>query len=1020
MTEEMLELETLKWFQELGYATLHGNTIAHDGPSPERASYADVLLVERLRQALVSLNPHLPPEAIDDAIREIKKAESASLEFNNRRFHALFINGIPVSFKTSDGRSKGDRVRVLDFDNPDGNDWLVVQQLTIQENSRSQNRRPDVVVFVNGIPICVIELKNPTDEGATIWSAFQQLQTYKSVIPSLFVFNELLVVSDGNEARLGSLTADQDRFSPWRTIEGERDAERNRIQLEVLIKGVFDRRWLLDYIRHFIVFEDDGKKTIKKLAAYHQFHAVRKAVKAAVKASGATGDKRGGVVWHTQGSGKSLSMAFLTGSLIDAPEMSNPTIVVLTDRNDLDDQLFGTFSRCQALFRQEPVQAEDRDDLQAKLRVASGGVVFTTIQKFLPAEKGGKLEALSSRRNIIVIADEAHRSQYDFIDGFARHMRDALPEASFIGFTGTPIEKSDANTTAVFGDYIDIYDIQRAIEDKATVPIYYEGRLAKIVLDNSKMPHIDEDFEELTEGEEEAKKEKLKTKWAALEALVGAEKRLGLIAQDIVNHFEQRQQVLAGKAMIVVMSRRICMDLYDAIVKLRPDWHSDDDDKGSLKVVMTGNASEGVRVAGHARNKQRREELAKRFKDPKDPLQLVIVRDMWLTGFDSPSVHTMYVDKPMRGHGLLQAIARVNRVFKDKPGGLIVDYIGIADQLKAALATYTESGGKGRATLEQSEAVEVLLEKFEIVEAMLHGFDVDRYFVADFAQKLVVLNDAADFVVGPEVGKDRFLKAVSDLSKAFALAVPAEEALSIRDRVGFYQAVRARVVKATTSERSPQDLDAAVRQIVSQAVAGDGIVDIFSEAGLKSPDISILSDEFLAEVRGMPQKNLALEMLKKLINDEVKARSKRNVVQARSFKEMLEASIKKYQNRAIETAEVIQELIDLAKELRQADKRGESLGLNDDEVAFYDALSANESARLELGDDSLRKIAREVAQNIKQNVSIDWTIKESVRAKLRASVKRVLRKYRYPPDGTESATDLVLEQAEALSHTLTE
>lgn len=1021
MTEEMLENLVMDWFREMGYSTLHGTEIAHDGSSPERGSYADVLLTQRLRDSLSRINPDIPAEAIEDAMREVRRSESASLIQSNKRFHSFVFDGVPVNFKTADGKSKGGKVWLFDFQNPENNDWLVVNQFTIQESSRSNNRRPDVIVFINGIPISVLELKNPVDEEATIWSAFHQLQTYKKDISSLFVFNELLVISDGLDARLGSLTADQDRFTPWRTIEGERDAGRNQIPLEVLIRGVFDRRWLLDYVRNYIVFEDNGSEVIKKLAAYHQFHAVRKAVKAAVKASGERGDRRAGVVWHTQGSGKSLSMAFLTGALVATPEMANPTIVILTDRNDLDDQLFGTFSRCQSLFRQAPTQAENRDDLKSKLTTASGGVVFTTIQKFLPAERGGKFEPLSHRRNIIVIADEAHRSQYDFIDGFARHMRDALPGASFIGFTGTPIEKTDANTIAVFGDYIDIYDIQRAIEDNATLPIFYEGRLAKIILDSAKTPKLDAEFEEITEGQEEDSKEKLKTRWAALEALVGAKERLEQVAKDIVEHFERRLEVLDGKAMVVVMSRRIAMDLYDAIVRLRPSWHSDDDGSGEIKVIMTGNASEGVRVAGHARNKPRREALANRFKSAKDPLKLVIVRDMWLTGFDSPSVHTMYTDKPMRGHGLLQAIARVNRVFKDKPGGLIVDYIGLADQLKAALATYTESGGKGKATLDQSEAIEVMLEKFEIVEALFHDFDgVAKYADAPATEKLKIILEASDYIFSIESGKERCLKAVGDLSKAFALAVPSPQSIEIRDRVAFYQGVRASIIKYTISERSEQDIDAAVRQIVSEAVAGDGIVDIFSAAGLKTPDISILSDEFLAEVRGLPQKNLALEMLRKLINNEVKQRSKKNVVQARSFKEMLEASIRKYQNRAIETAEVIQELIELAKQLREAGSRGTALGLSEDEVAFYDALSANESARLEMGDELLKTIAREVAIKVKANVSLDWTIKESVRAKLRASVRKVLMKYNYPPDDTEAATDLVLEQAHVLSTALTE
>jgi len=790
-------------------------------------------------------------------------------------------------------------------------------------------------------------------------------------------------------------------------------------QLEVLLKGVFDRRWFLDIIRHFVTFESDGQTTAKKIAGYHQFHAACKAVEATVIAANPEGDRRCGVVWHTQGSGKSLTMLFYAGKLIDEPAMQNPTIVVLTDRNDLDGQLHGTFSRCQANLRQAPAQAVSRDDLKEKLKVASGGVVFTTIQKFMPDKKGKKYESLSDRRNIVVIADEAHRSQYDFIDGFARHMRDALPNASFIGFTGTPIEKTDANTRAVFGEYIDIYDIQRSIEDRATVPIYYEGRLARVGLDETEKSKIDEEFEEATEGEELTQQQKLKTKWAALEAVVGASSRLQLVAEDIVQHFEQRLDAMDGKGLIVCMSRRICMDLYDEIVKLRPDWHQDDDDKGSVKVVMTGNASEGPRVAAHSRSKSRREQIAKRFKDAGDPLRLVIVRDMWLTGFDCPSLHTMYLDKPMRAHGLMQAIARVNRVFKDKPGGLVVDYLGIADQLKLALATYTESGGTGTTAIDQDEAVAVMLEKYEIVQAMFHGFDFSAFLGESQTERLSIIPRAIEHILQQEDGKERFLKAVNELSKAFALSVPHSDALRIRDDVGFFQTVRAGIRKATTtSGRTSEELDTAIRQIVSKAVASDGIVDIFATAGLKNPDISILSDEFLADVRALPQENLAVEMLRKLLNDEIKQRSRRNVVEARSFKEMLEKAVRKYENRAIETAQVIQELIELAKEMREASRRGEHLKLTDEELAFYDALADNESAVEVLGDEILRDISRELAAKIRQSTTIDWTIKETVRAGMRAMVKRLLRKYGYPPDMQEAATKLVLQQAEVLSSTI--
>jgi type I restriction enzyme R subunit len=787
-------------------------------------------------------------------------------------------------------------------------------------------------------------------------------------------------------------------------------------QLEILIKGVFDRMRFLPFIRHFIVFEEEAAGTLtKKLAGYHQFHAVLRAVQATVNASRPGGDRRCGVVWHTQGSGKSLTMAFYAGRIILHPAMENPTLVVITDRNDLDDQLFGTFARCHELLRQKPVQARDRAHLRELLQVASGGVVFTTIQKFLPEQKGDSFPKLSDRRNVVVIADEAHRSQYDFIDGFARHMRDALPNASFIGFTGTPIELTDKNTRAVFGDYISIYDIQRAVQDGATVPIYYESRLAKLELDDAEKPRLDEEFEEITEGEEEERKEKLKTKWAALEAVVGTEKRIRLIAEDIVNHFERRLEAMDGKAMIVCMSRRICVDLYNAIVALRPRWHDEDDAKGVIKIVMTGSASDRLEWQPHIRNKPRREALAKRFKDPADPMKLVIVRDMWLTGFDAPCLHTMYVDKPMRGHGLMQAIARVNRVFRDKPGGLVVDYLGLADHLRKALANYTESGGKGETAVDQEEAVAVMLEKYEVCRGLFHGFDWSVWARGSSTERLRLLPPAQEHILAQEDGKARLLKAVTELSQAFALSVPHEKALEIRDDVAFFQAVRAALAKSGAPSPKPEeDLEHAIRQLVSKAVASDEVVDIFAAAGLKKPDISILSEEFLAEVRGLPQRNLAVELLRKLLNEEIRARSRKNLVQSRSFAQMLERSIRAYKNRAIETAQVIEELIALAKEMRQADRRGEELGLGEDEVAFYDALETNDSAVKVLGDETLRTIARELVQTVRKNVSIDWTVKESVRAKLRVMVKRVLKKYGYPPDKQEKATQTVLQQAELL------
>ncbi|MBZ0159150.1 MAG: type I restriction endonuclease subunit R [bacterium] len=1099
-TESVVEDATLAWLDSLGWVVRHGLDISPGGdaltpgPSPggrgeqyalspplsqrERNSYSEVVLGQRLRDALAQLNPQLASEALEDAFRKLIHPEGATLEGRNRAFHRMLVDGITVEYRRQDGSIAGAQARIMDFDDSENNDWLAVNQFTVSENKHT--RRPDVVLFVNGLPLVLLELKNAADENATIWAAFEQFQTYKAELPTLFAFNALLVISDGVEARIGTLTAGREWFKPWRTITGEQLADAHLPELQVMLEGVFEKHRLLDLLRDFIVFEDDGSGTlVKKTAGYHQFHAVRVAVAETLRAArltptggiggwqrgyetgrkpgGELGDRRVGVVWHTQGSGKSLTMAFYAGRIIRKPAMGNPTVVVLTDRNDLDDQLFGTFSRCRDLLRQPPVQAESRADLRDKLSVEAGGVVFTTIQKFMPPSpptplpvgeegnapspqpspggRGGseaegegdwRMPVLSGRRNIVVIADEAHRSQYDFIDGFARHMRDALPHASFIGFTGTPIEKTDANTRAVFGDYISVYDIQRAVEDKATVPIYYESRLAKLDLDESEKPRIDPEFEEVTEGEEVERKEKLKSKWAQIEAIVGAEKRLALVARDLVEHFEERLSAMDGKAMVVCMSRRICMDLHDEIAKLRPDWFHDDDDAGTLKVVMTGNASEGPRVARHARNKTRREALAKRFRLPAeasaqagnagDPLRMVIVRDMWLTGFDAPALHTMYVDKPMRGHGLMQAIARVNRVFRDKPGGLVVDYLGLAHELKAALATYTESGGTGKTAIDQQEAVAVMIEKHEICSALFHGFDWSKWVSGTPTERLALLPGAQEHILAQQDGKDRLMHAVHELSQAFALAVPHEEALRIRDDVAFFQAVRASLAKRAPGEaKTEEELDYAVRQIVSRAVASEGVVDIFAAAGLKKPDIAILSEEFLTEVRGMPQRNLAVELLRKLLSGEIRGRRRKNVVQARSFAEMLEQAIRRYQNRAVEAAQVIEELIALAREMREADARGEQLGLAEDELAFYDALETNDSAVKVLGDDTLRHIARELVATVRANVTIDWTVRENVRAHLRVLVKRILRKHGYPPDKQEKATQTVLEQAEVLS-----
>ena len=1096
LTESTVEDTTLSWFEDLGYEVLFGPDIAFDGPEPERepaANYSDVILSGRLREALAAINPNIPDMALDDAIRKVTRTESPSLIENNRRFHRMLTDGVDISYM-ADGREVHDKVWLLDIEELMNNDWLAVNQFTVVEGHK--NRRPDIVIFINGLPLAVIELKNPADEKATIRHAFNQLQTYKEDISSLFVFNELMVVSDGLEARMGTLTANWERFMPWRTISGtdfqpplipspypsptpsptgrgrgegaehgrgnEGEGFARKSELEVLLKGVFDKKRLIDLVLNFITFEDDGAQVEKKVAAYHQYHAVNKAVDCTISACGIEaepnllygrfpapeevdpflvkekptpygrsakqfGDRRIGVVWHTQGSGKSLLMVFYAGKIIRHPAMKNPTLVVITDRNDLDDQLFGTFSGCKDLLRQTPVQAESREHLRELLQVAAGGVIFTTIQKFLPSPQpspsgrggkgeGGRQPVLSGRENIVVIADEAHRSQYDFIDGFARHMRDALPNASFIGFTATPLERDDRSTPAVFGNYIDTYDILRAVEDGATVPIYYEGRLAKIELLEEERPRIDPEFEEVTEGEEEAEKQRLRTKWARLEAMVGTEKRVGLVAEDLVSHFERRLEAMDGKALIVCMSRRICVDMYNAIIKLRPEWHHPDDDKGVIKIVMSGSASDNLEWQPHIRNKARREGLAKRFKDHSDSLKLVIVRDMWLTGFDCPPMHTMYVDKPMRSHGLMQAIARVNRVFRDKPGGLVVDYLGLADQLKHALADYTASGGRGKATIDQEEAVALMLEKYEIVRNMFHGFDYMTLLRAKPAERIAGIAVAMEHILSLEDGKKRYLLAVTTLSKAFALAVPHEEALKIRDEVGFFQEVRSALVKATTENggKPQEELDTAIRQLISKAITSDEVVDIFAVAGLKKPDISILSDEFLAEVQQLPYRNLAVELLKKLLKDEIKVRMRKNVVQARSFAEMLEEAIRKYQNRSIETAQVISELIKLAKDMRQAQKRGEDLGLTEDEVAFYDALEVNDSAVKVLGDETLRAIAQELVATVRKSVTIDWTMRENARSQIRVIVKRILRKYGYPPDKQEKATQTVLEQAEVL------
>ncbi|MGE0004835.1 MAG: type I restriction endonuclease subunit R [Parvibaculaceae bacterium] len=1068
LSEADVEQLVLDRFSALGYAVLGDAEIGPDGKAPEREAYSDVLLQRRLIAAIEKLNPSIPTEAHGDALRKILATEHASLTQENRRLHRLMVEGVDVEFFSEDGTIRGDKVRLIDFDDFAANDWIATGQFTVIEGG--VERRPDVVIFVNGLPLGVIELKAPGNENATIGGAYNQLQTYKAQIASLFRSNAVLVTSDGITARVGSLTADQERFMPWRTTDGEIIAAKGQEELTTLVEGIFDRQRFLDLIRDFTVFGETGSGLSKILAGYHQFHAVKRAVASTIRALALNnersdssskyggfaeepsayglpgvknypkGDKRIGVIWHTQGSGKSLLMAFYAGQLVRLPEMENPTIVVITDRNDLDDQLFGTFSMCRDLIRQTPIQADSRDDLRSALNRASGGVIFTTIQKFSPVAGEIAYPMLSDRRNIIVIADEAHRSQYGFRAkveqktgeisyGFAKYLRDALPNASFIGFTGTPIEKDDVNTPAVFGEYIDVYDISRAVEDGATVPIYYESRLARIELPEEEKPKIDAEIEELTEDEAITEQERIKRKWATVEALVGSEKRLAMVAADLVRHFEDRVAAMEGKAMVVCMSRRICVALYNQIVALRPDWHSDDDAAGSIKVVMTGSAADPQTWQPHIGTKARRDLLAKRAKNPDDPLKLVIVRDMWLTGFDAPSMHTMYIDKPMKGHGLMQAIARVNRVFRDKPAGLVVDYIGIAQSLKNALSQYSGSDQR-QAGIDEAEAVALLVEKYEVVKSMYHGFDYARGLSGTPHERLVVLAEAIEWILdrqheasakensddGKRRENRRYQDSVLALSKAFALASASDEARAFRDEVGFFQAVRAALVKsADGAGTGAANREFAIQQILDRAVVSTEIVDILAAAGIMTPDISILSDEFLAEVQQLEKKNLALEALRKLLNDEIRSRSKTNVVETKRFSERLEAAIARYHTNAISTVEVLQELIELAKEVRAARRRGEEEGLSEDEIAFYDALAENESAIELMGNDSLKVIAHELLVSLRGSVTVDWSHRESARARMRVLVKRILRKHGYPPDLQDAAVQTVLRQAEALS-----
>lgn len=1068
ITENKIEAFAIELLNKIGYDYLYAPDIAPDGETPERESYSQVLLLNRLRNAVHKINSGIPAMAQSEAIKEIQRITSPELLANNEAFHRLLTEGIPIT-KRINGEDRGDRVWLIDFQNPLNNDFVVANQLTVIENNH--NKRPDVVIFVNGIPLVVIELKNPTDENATIKSAYKQIETYKALIPGLFTYNAITVISDGLEAKAGSLSAGFSRYMAWKSADGKAEASHLVSQLETLIQGMLNKETLLDLVRHFIVFEKSAKEdtatgittisTVKKLAAYHQYYAVNRAVESTMRAAGyttkvlatiteespesyglpgvkrqAVGDRKGGVVWHTQGSGKSLSMVFYTGKIVLA--LNNPTVLVITDRNDLDDQLFDTFAASKQLLRQEPVQAEGRDHLKDLLKVASGGVVFSTIQKFQP-EEGNVYDQLTNRSNIIVIADEAHRTQYGFraktvdakdeagnvigsktVYGFAKYMRDALPNATYLGFTGTPIESTDVNTPAVFGNYVDIYDIAQAVEDGATVRIFYESRLAKVALTEEGKKLID-DLDDELDQEDLTTTQKAKAKWTQLEALIGSKNRINNIAKDIVTHFEQRQEVFTGKGMIVAMSRRIAAELYEAIIALKPEWHSDDLKKGVIKVVMTSSSADGPLIAKHHSTKEQRRKLADRMKDPEDELKLVIVRDMWLTGFDAPSMHTLYIDKPMKGHNLMQAIARVNRVYKDKPGGLIVDYLGIASDLKKALSFYSDAGGKGDPTILQEQAVQLMLEKMEVVSQMFHGFAYESFFEADTSKKLSLILTAEEHILGLEDGKKRFINEVTALSKAFAIAIPHDQAMDAKDEVAFFQAVKARLAKfdGTGSGRTDEEIETTIRQVIDKALVSEQVIDVFDAAGIKKPDISILSEEFLMELKSMQHKNIALEVLKKLLNDEIKSRSKKNLIQSRTLMEMLENSIKRYHNKVLTAAEVIDELIKLSKEITKMDGEANKLGLTDFEYAFYTAVANNESAKELMQQDKLRELAVVLTEKVKQNASIDWTIKESVKAKLKVIVKRTLRHFGYPPDMQMLATETVLKQAEMIASEMT-
>lgn len=1032
INEITLELNCLAWFEQTGWNVLNSSELSPDSSNPLRKDYKQVLIESDLHAAFERLNPHLPINCFEQVLQKLNQPESLDLVTNNRAFHRMLLEGVPVTYKKQDDWVH-DHAFLVDFNHVHQNRFVVVNQFTIL--GTKQPRRPDIICFINGIPFAVLELKSPTDENADIWDAFNQLQTYKEEISDLFIFNEALVVSDGVTARVGSLTANQERFLPWRTIKNEDDKPALEWELETVVRGFFDRELFLDYIRFFVLFETDGEKTIKKIAGYHQFHAVREAVQATIAAANPTGDKKAGVVWHTQGSGKSISMCCYAGKLLQQPAMRNPTLLIVTDRNDLDGQLFETFSNAQDLLKQTPVQANNRDELRQLLAEReSGGIIFTTVQKFALLDGESEHPLLNGRHNIVVMSDEAHRSQYGlkaklgndgtYKFGYAKHMRDALKNAAFIGFTGTPISSEDKDTRAVFGDYVSIYDIQDAVDDGATVPIYYESRLAKLDINQTEIEELSDQVDEVVEDEEDVgNREKTKSEWSRLEKLVGATPRLKQIAADLVAHFEARTEATAGKGMIVTMSREICVHLYNEIIALRPDWHDPDPEKGKIKIVMTGSASDKPLLQPHIYNKQVKKRLEKRFKDVNDPLQLVIVRDMWLTGFDAPCTHTMYIDKPMKGHNLMQAIARVNRVFKDKQGGLVVDYIGIANELKQALKTYTDAKGKGEPTLRAEEAYAVLAEKMDAIRGMFAktneqvGMDLSAYETQ--AHRLII--PAANYVLSLKDGKKRFLDLVLAINKAFSLCSTLDEAKNLHKEIAFYSAIKAVISKHTSVDRklSQAEKDSTLKQILDNAVIADGVTDVFAMCGLDKPNIGLLSDEFLEDVRQMPYRNLAVELLEKLLNDGIKAKTRNNVVQEKRFSDRLQETLRKYNNRAIETSQVIEELIQMAKEFQAEMQREAALGLNPDEIAFYDALANNESAVRELGDDTLKQIAREITEKLRKSTTVDWQVRDSVRAQLKILVRRTLQRWKYPPDKAAEAIELVMKQAEQLSNAWT-